>query len=249
MTTEAAAPNHPDESAATEAELITPGLIHEMRHPLMGIKVGLHLMGEKLGAPLTSLEEWEIVRTQLARLDEIFETYQQFLSLERADPIDFDVEPLVVRALALLAFRLKRLGSRFSLVVERPLPAVRGHPQAVLHAVTNLVANALDALDEQRQPARLEVRLLAVPGAPERVQIRVADEGPGIPAEIRERIFEARFTTKAARNGTGLGLHLARRMMEAAGGTVTLLGAAAPGRRTWSRTEFAVDLAPREVTP
>jgi signal transduction histidine kinase len=236
-------PPRSDDGAAAEAELLTPGLIHEMRHPLTGIRLGCQLIAEKLGPPLTGLEEWEIVQTQLARLEEIFQTYQQFLSPVPAAAVEFDVEPVVRRALTLLAFRLRRLGARFSLTVERPLPPGGGQPQAVLHAVTNLVANALDALDELGRPARLEVRLLAAPGAPDRVQIRVVDEGPGVPRELQERIFEPRFTTKAGRNGTGLGLHVARRMMEAAGGEVTLLGEAAPQRRPWSRTEFAVSLA------
>lgn len=246
---EAAHRDRADGVSSAESDLLTPGLIHEMRHPLMAIKLGFDLIAEKLGPSLTSFEEWGIVRAQLVHLDEIFQAYQQFLSADAREVVDFDVEPVVRRALALLAFRLKRLGPRFSLEVERPLPLGRGHPQAVLHALTNLVTNALDALEEHGAPARLEVRVLPAPGAPDRVQVRVADGGPGVPLEIRDRIFEARFTTKAARNGTGLGLHVARRMMEAAGGSVTLLEPEAPRRREWSRTEFAVDVAPAEVTP
>jgi signal transduction histidine kinase len=246
---QAPAPDPQQDVVSTASELVTPGLIHEMRHPLTAIKMGLDLLAARLGPALTSVEEWEIVGAQVAHLDEIFQAYQQFLSPGSGPIVDFEVEPVVRRAVSLLTFRLKRLGGRFSVEVERPLPPGRGHPQAVLHATTNLLTNALDALEAQERSARLEVRLLRAPGAPERVQIRVADEGSGIAPELRERIFEARFTTKAARNGTGLGLHVARRMMEAAGGSVTLLGPDAAARRPWSRTEFAVDVAAASVQP
>ncbi|HZA50284.1 MAG TPA: sensor histidine kinase, partial [Myxococcaceae bacterium] len=51
-----------------QAELFAPGLIHEMRHPLMGIKAGLQLISRQLGEAVTQQEEWQLVAGQLARL-------------------------------------------------------------------------------------------------------------------------------------------------------------------------------------
>jgi len=239
--------NATDDAPAVDADLITPGLIHEMRHPLTAIQLGCELVAERLGPTLTSMEEWQILRAQLAHLDEIFRAYQEFLSPEMRQTVDFDVEPVVRKAVSLLTFRLKRLGPRFALSVERPLPLGRGYPQAVLHAVTNLLVNALDAVDEQHHPARIEVRVLAAPGARGQVQVRVADEGPGVAPALRERIFEPRFTTKSAGKGSGLGLYVARTMMEDSGGGVTLLLPGAPERREWARTEFAIEVGPAAV--
>jgi nitrogen-specific signal transduction histidine kinase len=55
-----------------EAELLGPGLIHEMRHPLLGIKAGLELIARHLGQRVTGLDDWQMVTTQVARLEELF---------------------------------------------------------------------------------------------------------------------------------------------------------------------------------
>jgi signal transduction histidine kinase len=72
------------------------------------------------------------------------------------------------------------------------------------------------------------------------VQVRVSDEGVGIPSEHRTRIFEPRFTTKGSRRGSGLGLHVARRLMSRYGGEVFLVGEHDPVRLPWAVTEFCI---------
>lgn len=79
-----------------------------------------------------------------------------------------------------------------------------GSPALVFHAVLNLVINARDALDG-RGTITLEARSAEHAGHPG-VEIRVADNGPGVPPELRDRIFEIGFTTKRAGVGTGYGL-------------------------------------------
>jgi signal transduction histidine kinase len=74
------------------------------------------------------------------------------------------------------------------------------------------------------------------------VQVRVSDEGTGIPDDIRPRLFEPRFTTKPQGKGTGLGLHLARTAMVRSGGELQLADAADPSRASWARTEFVISL-------
>ena len=80
----------------------------------------------------------------------------------------------------------------------------------------NLFTNAAQAMP---QGGRIEVAAEAVPSAGA-ASIRVHDDGPGIPVEVRHRLFEALFTTKA--KGSGLGLALCRRIAEAHGGSIQL---------------------------
>jgi two-component system, NtrC family, sensor kinase len=91
---------------------------------------------------------------------------------------------------------------------------------------TNLLVNALEAMDGA---GRVEVR--TDQPSPARVRVRITDSGPGITADERERIFEPRFTTKdgAIRYGLGLGLPIAKRIVEAHGGTISLDAAAGGG--------------------
>ena len=237
-------PPESDELAASgDAALLVPGLVHEMRHPLTGIKAGLELLARDLGPALTGREEWELVRSQIRRLEETLQGFELLLEPGGDVRVPFDVEPVVRRAVGLLAFRVRRLGGRFAVAVEEGVPMAYGSPRALLHAVTNLVVNAIDAAEDAGACARVEVRLLPNPDAPSRPQVRVADAGSGIAPAHRARLFEPAFTTKGKGKGTGLGLHIARRMMAASLGGVSLLDRD-PARRDWARTEFAIDLAP-----
>ncbi|MFN7133118.1 MAG: hypothetical protein ACK4N5_13650, partial [Myxococcales bacterium] len=71
----AAAPAESDGALHGEADFLAPGLIHEMRQPLLGISAGLQLLGRRAGPELTELDEWTMVRAQLARLEELFRNY------------------------------------------------------------------------------------------------------------------------------------------------------------------------------
>lgn len=222
----------------SETEATLAGLIHEMRHPLLGIKAGLELLALRLGAGATATDEWKMVTAQTARLEELFRTYQGLFTAARGPSVPFRVEPVVERAIELLRFRLDKLGERFSWKPGGSTRAVSGAPQAVIHAVTNLLANGIDALEGSG--GRLAVRTLA-PG--QFVEVRISDEGTGIDAKARERLFAPGFTTKPSGKGTGLGLHLARSAIAAHGGELTLVGDADPDRMPWAHTEFAVRLA------
>lgn len=228
---------------AEELSLLAPGLIHEMRHPLMGILAGLELLQRKLGPDAPALAELQMVSNQAHRLHEVFRTWEELLNGGLATA-PYPVGDTVRRAVDLMSFRLRRLGDRFGLEAPpSPLWAV-GAPNAMVHAVTNLLSNALDAVEADQ--GRVQVRVLTSNAG---VEVRVSDEGCGISAEARRQLFTPRFTTKPPGRGTGLGLHLARSMMERTGGKVWLVEQGEPGRAEWARTEFAISCAPHEAKP
>jgi signal transduction histidine kinase len=220
-----------------QAELLGPGLIHEMRHPLVGIKAGLELLARRLGTQATDLDDWQMVSTQVARLEELFRSYQQLFAPEPTAHSPFAVEGVVQRAVDLVAWRLRRLGTRFEWVRDGTRRAF-GSPTALLHAVINLLVNAIDAVEEAGGARRVAVRVLPKP-----LQVRISDEGSGIAPEHVARLFEARFTTKPAGRGTGLGLHIARKAMQRARGDVHLVERGDEHRLSWAVTEFAVEMS------
>jgi signal transduction histidine kinase len=225
----------PEKEQLSESNLLAPGLIHEMRHPLLGIKAGLELLARQLGPSAVQLEDWQMVAAQVTRLEELFRTYQELFAPQlRETP--FEVEPVVQRSIDLLAWRLRRLGARFGWQRGNQQHG-RGSPQAVLHATTNLLMNALDAVDEAGGNGRIAVRVFGSPS-----EVRISDEGAGIPSDVAARIFEPRFTTKPVGKGTGLGLCIARQAMQRSGGDVLLVAAEDPRRLPWARTEFAIAL-------
>jgi two-component system, NtrC family, sensor kinase len=105
------------------------------------------------------------------------------------------------------------------------LPTIRAHPGQLGQVWTNLLVNAADAIVGG---GRLEL-VTDVPRAG-LVRVRIIDDGPGVPAAEQQRLFEPRFTTKdgAVRYGLGLGLPIAKRIVEAHGGTIAI--ASTPGR-------------------
>lgn len=224
------------------AELLTAGLIHEIRHPLMGIKLGLQLIQRAVGDDVSRQAEWPMVLSQVARLEELLRSYQRFLTPEPDGPGVFELAPVLQQAIDLCMLRLKRLGNRFS---YHPPPAgvfANGTPDALTHALTNVLFNALDAVDAKGETGRIEVRALPSATNDGRIEVRISDEGVGIAPKNLDKIFEPRFTTKPRDKGSGLGLSIARRMMEAAGGEVTVVDRADLFRQPWATTEMRIAL-------
>ncbi len=136
---------------------------------------------------------------------------------DTGDEVEVDVREGLDDTLRLLGHRLG------GVQVERrydDVPLVRGRPGELNQVWTNLLVNALDALDG-RPSARIDVVVDRDGGD---VRVRIVDNGPGIPAAVLDRIFEPRFTTKGGRVefGLGLGLSIARRIVDDHAGTIEL---------------------------
>ncbi len=100
--------------------------------------------------------------------------------------------------------------------VDGVVPQIEGHLDALSRVFRNLLGNAVEALGT-RADGRIDVTLK---GEGEAVEIAIADNGPGVPAEDRDRVWDPDFTTK--KRGTGLGLALVRQTVRAHGGEVEL---------------------------
>src|SRR6266545_4750575 len=215
-------PNDASSDLGLQPDLVAPSLLHELRQPLMGADAAARLLERSFGAELAHDDDWRTLRAQLDRVTEILVDYAELLGPLDREPARYAVGPVVARAVALLAHRTRPLARRFALV----------------HAATNLLANALDAVECTGGEPRVRVRVL--PGTAGGVEVRVSDAGIGISEAVRARLFEPRFTTKPPGRGTGLGLHLARRLMERQGGEVFLVPEGDPGRLDWAVTEFCI---------
>jgi signal transduction histidine kinase len=223
-----------------DADLFAPGLLHELRQPLQGADATAALLERALGPGLARHGDWLILRAQLARIAEIVDGYEDLLR-PGAEPAPFPVGPAVSRAVDVLAHRVRPLARRFAFAAEAGTLLGYGTPSALVHAATNLIANAVDAVEEVGGGARVEVGVIRSEAG---VEVRVSDEGVGVPEDLRERIFEPRFTTKPPGRGSGLGLHLSRRLMRRSGGEVFLVPPGDPRRLSWARTEFGIAVPP-----
>jgi signal transduction histidine kinase len=137
-------------------------------------------------------------------------------------PAVFDARNACREALALVEQRL-RSGSVTVRVELGEVPLrVRSHQNLLEQVLVNLLLNARDALQQSTRADKM-ITLSARRGGAGHVLLTVADNGPGVPVEIRERIFEPFFTSKPTGQGTGLGLSLSFGIVREASGTLSLV--------------------------
>jgi len=227
-----------------EARLLAPALLHELRQPLTGAEAAAALLERILGPAVLEREEWILLRQQLSRLAEVMVGYDDLLHAGSGREVTFAVGPVVSRAVDLLAHRVRPLAHRFALSAGDGDLRGRGSPAALVHATTNVLGNALDAVEGAGKEARIAVRVLS---SAEGAEVRISDEGVGIPEEVRARLFEPRVTTKPPERGSGLGLHLSRQLLARFGGELSLVPPCDPGRLPWAVTEFSIRMAPPEA--
>ncbi|MDQ3904998.1 MAG: ATP-binding protein [Actinomycetota bacterium] len=142
----------------------------------------------------------------IGRITALVDAAKQYSQLDRAPHQDIDLHEGLDATLVMLA---RKLGDGIQVVkdYDRELPAVPAYPAELNQVWTNLIVNAIDAMDGQ---GILTVRT-ARDG--ESALVEIGDTGSGIPAEAIQRIFEPFFTTKPVGQGTGLGLDVSWRVV------------------------------------
>jgi signal transduction histidine kinase len=220
---------------ARSLEQLAAGVAHEIRNPITAAKSLVQQMEEDPRAA----ENVEYARVALAELERVERSVSHLLRFAREE----ETERAVLRMAevvdsALETFRERAARSGMLIVREIDCEGeLRGDAEKLRRVVINLVGNAFDALEAARTPGpRVEVALGENLAGSE-VWLRVRDNGPGIDADARERLFDAFYTSKAA--GTGLGLAITRKLVEAHGGAIELVSR--PGRGA----EFLVTLPRR----
>jgi signal transduction histidine kinase len=123
-----------------------------------------------------------------------------------------DLRELCRRVVALVTFTAGQQKVRLNMTGEDNVPLVQGSADRLQQAILNLVLNSLQALPEGGE---VTVETISRGAS---VDVRVSDDGPGVPSEIRGQLFTIRMTTKPG--GTGLGLPLVRLIAENHGGTI-----------------------------
>jgi signal transduction histidine kinase len=104
------------------------------------------------------------------------------------------------------------------LKAEPTLPLVSGNPRALEQVFTNLITNAIEAMGDKGGTLAVKLQKIEGLGGHDYLEVHVADNGPGIPKELQERLFQPFFTTKP--DGTGLGLAITKRILTAHKGNI-----------------------------
>ena len=197
------------------------GVSHELNNPL-SVVVAQSVMMEEDAAGSKLATRAVKIRGAAERCAKIVQT---FLAMARQKPPTrgrVDVNSVVRGALDLTAYGLRSTGVEVACDLASDLPTLEADADQLHQVLANLVVNAQQALQEvsHRRHLSIVTRRGRQPGT---IQVEVADNGPGVPEEIRRRVLEPFFTTKPPGSGTGLGLSFSHGVIEAHGGTLELL--------------------------
>ncbi len=201
------------EHFATLGELAA-GLAHEIRNPLAGIAGVLDIVSRDLPPDSVARDVIQDAKQEAVQINRIL---TELLDTARPKPPQLRVTDLASTAEhAVLFARQQAVTKRINIELEvrDALPPVEHDPNQINQVLLNLLLNAIQSMDK---PGTIRVTLDRDEDA---AVISVSDEGKGIAPENLSHIFRPFFTTKG--HGTGLGLSLARRMVEAHGGSITV---------------------------
>ena len=194
------------------------GIAHEVKNPLAGILgiTQLSLRGVEGGHPLQ--KNLLIIEKETKRCKTIIENLLKFARQEQVAFDAVDIPQVVADAVAIVNHQLGIHSIRVEQDLEPGLPGCLGNANQLQQVLMNLMINAQQAMAGSSGT----LRLLARRGEGGTVELRVSDNGPGIPQEIQGKIFDPFFTTKPAGQGTGLGLSVTYGIVKEHGGEIRL---------------------------
>jgi NtrC-family two-component system sensor histidine kinase KinB len=200
---------------------------HELKTPLTTLHMNLLLLGEQ--ADNLAPRQREMLAAALQGCAELGSTIDELLDVTRIEAgqlrlqlAPVDLPPLLNQVLQSLQARFEDAGVRTELVQEGAPTSVHGDAARLRTVFINLLTNAL-----KYSPPGGTVTIGIAPGASGTVQVSVTDAGPGIPVELRERVFEKFFRVEHHQDnqttqvrGTGIGLYLCRQIITTHGGSI-----------------------------
>jgi two-component system nitrogen regulation sensor histidine kinase NtrY len=198
-------------------------IAHEIKNPLTPIKLSAERMRRKIGGSLGSEEEQvlkdgtDAIIREVDAMRNLVDEFSRFARLPVLKPVPGQVNSAVGEAVSLFRDGEGREGS-IELALARNLPQVSFDAEQIRRVIINLLDNAIKAVREKGPEGVVTVSTMFLEDDGV-VAVSVADNGPGIPGDLLDRIFDPYFSTRE--DGIGLGLAISQRIIEEHGGTLT----------------------------
>lgn len=202
---------------ATLGEL-SAGIAHEINNPLQIIIGNVELaldLGSMDAVTKGKLEEIHAAAERIHKLARTMTRFADARHAQQQEPLDFN--SIVGETVRLIGYSLAREGTLAETELSPKVPPVLGEKGDLEEVVVQLVRNAGEAISESKKGSKIIVRTWFRNGW---VRLEVEDDGPGMPPDLKDRIFDPFVTTKAARGGTGLGLSIIQNIVTTLGGRI-----------------------------
>jgi signal transduction histidine kinase len=198
--------------------VMAASLAHQIRNPLTAIRSGVFGLRNKLGKDLDTraLNVMDVMTDCTARIERLIAALLDLTKLDREERTTFRPADTIRASLRLVQARLPRQAQvNVSEEIDEALE-ITGRPGDMGHVFLNLIDNALRAISESGE---IEIRAARREGA---FVFEIGDSGPGVPPEQAEWVFSPFTTRRAAGEGTGLGLYIAREVVRDHGGRISV---------------------------
>jgi signal transduction histidine kinase len=223
------------EQQAAEAErmayvgTLASGLAHEIRNPLNSLHLNMQMLGEELadeGSPRdgSSRRLLSITRSEIQRLERLV---TDFLAYAKPRPLELQEVPpgdLLAKIVVLVGPEARRRGVQLDAEDASDGARLWVDPAQIKQLLLNLVQNALAAIQDSGRDGHVH---LSARRRGSQIELRVADDGPGIPEASRDKVFDLFYSTK--KGGTGLGLAIVQRIVHDHEGQIEIGSAAGEG--------------------
>ena len=215
---------------------VTGTIAHELGTPLNSVLGYTQLLAQEQLSE-SARRRLNIIENQVQRMEGII---QHYLSHTRGSPrrTQIAIKELVGETLLLLDPIFQQSGVQVTTDLTEPLPMLWGDDASLQRVLINLLDNAVNASKEGGK-VKVAARAISADAKHPGIQIKITDDGAGIPAELLPKIFDLFVTTKRSGKGTGLGLAVCQEIVKAHGGTINIKSEV--GRGTSVRIYLPID--------
>jgi PAS domain S-box-containing protein len=205
-------------------------IAHEINQPLAAIVANASAFARWLGMEPANMQEASAAAARIARdahrASEVIARIRAFVQLREVHRSSLDLAEVAREALGMAEAEIRRHGVAFSFSADAQLPVIVGDRVHLQQVILNLLKNAVEAMAPVAERNKILAVTVKAYGA-DKVGVAVCDCGIGLHVEMRERIFDAFYTTKAG--GMGMGLAISRSIIEAHGGRLWASANEGPG--------------------
>jgi len=191
---------------------------HEVRNPINNISTGIQLIASRISDDDPNKDVVDRIQNDCLRLNSLMESVLAFSRPvpRHLGPVDLNL--MLSQMLGRWYPRMAKVNVSSFFQENQVIPKVEGDWRSLEQVFTNLISNAVEAMEKTGGTLAIKLDCVPMPGGEKQVEVKVSDTGPGIPDEIRVKIFEPFITTKS--NGTGLGLAIIKRIVIAHRGNI-----------------------------
>jgi PAS domain S-box-containing protein len=210
-----------DRAAAAVTGQRIASIVHELNNSLSILTLQAQVLHKRGNLGPTLRESLVAIQDETTRMAAMVESLRAAADPHNVQPRPTDINMLIVQTLELQKPQIEQAGIRLELDLDDGLPTTEADPRRLQQVFVNLINNARQAIEASPDSGRLVIgtRLVEASNSAPCIQVRFADDGPGIPPDVMPHIFEPFYTTKTG-NGMGLGLPICQQILEKHGGRI-----------------------------